>query len=487
MKRTILKRVFSILLIGLVGISLHAQHKPEPIDIDELRSRAIQRIIFRIFPNKLQSRFKKLAKSNNQNNVQAARLFLAELRSQEKEEEYIKKFPYTYFLLKVVVANAFEASNTFSEAEIADNLLSRSVLIQLSEEDLTQADIEALKWLKRLAQIKRFLSGSSIPADTVRRAAISYVQFIQNEKQKISDTIAVKNEKIIDIQRKIKSLNNRVDDLDVERIQKVSVVDMRLDQADQIRKELEMAKKSLSSSDLSLSGNSKIQIDTKRGIVDNFLEASPERYEIGRHCDGEIQEIAYQLIELFLIKVTELKRDEKDSLVIDLQLIGHADGHGYQKLLNIKSSMSIDGVRYVVDGQYKDCNIERNNRITNEQLAFLRAYCAYGIFQDWLLQNGIDLQNSKHRIDFAVEEHPEKGPEYRKIEIKLSVDKLYLHHEEEIGELKAEIRRLETRKEILEAEIDELEKKKERLEKLLAQSGPDGVKTKRILEMIRAT
>ncbi|MEO1419191.1 MAG: hypothetical protein AAFW00_28315, partial [Bacteroidota bacterium] len=438
----------------------------------------LNEFFFKILPNKLERKFKKYIKNQNGFDVLDVQSFLNNLDENE-QAAFLAKNPYTYILLRVMLSAELEGT----KFEDGQALLYRSVLLELSRSDLTTRDMLIARWL--LKQMREAGIEGDVKDQFARKRAKQYIFELDSTKAKVEDDLDIKLKEIASIEEAVDSLTAELKSLDQARIKKVEVRQVKLSEYKKIARDLKNAQQKLSNSQLSLDGNNTVKISTSKGVQDNIILVSPKEYKLGSHCDEDIRVVAQSLINLFLFKVSDLPPSDVANLEFDLEIVGHADGYGYGKSLNIKSGEDLSAYRYEVNGKSKRSGIKKNKNITNEQLGFLRAYCAYNIFYIWLLEQNIDLETSKHSVRFKVVEHKEKGPAYRKIDIDFQAVNLYEHYEKEIQRLKTTIARYELRENQLSEEIDELRERLRILNDLIKKNGRDGIETQRLVEEIR--
>ncbi|MGB1206786.1 MAG: hypothetical protein ACPG5B_14145 [Chitinophagales bacterium] len=149
---------------------------------------------------------------------------------------------------------------------------------------------------------------------------------------------------------------------------------------------------------------------------------------IGKCCTQNTQNATRELINLVLQEIYDIPIQDRESLSMNLEITGHADWQGAGKNLNIHYAALRD-----INEIYTNQNQEANNfilskgqkkQITNEQLAFLRAYCAYATALE-ILEN---QELKANTLNFKTIEHFEKddadGSAFRGVELQIYINGL---------------------------------------------------------------
>ena len=243
-------------------------------------------------------------------------------------------------------------------------------------------------------------------------------------------------------------------------------------------------------------------------------------YPLGKYCTDNIARTTIGITQTMMDALSRVPREEKymERIKISGVIKGYADYRGAGKLLNIYYS----GEEFLLatyQNKYEEIvEVEFssgvNTRITNEQLAFLRAYCAYQIIKDKISEATgglLDVDNELvFDIDFEAIEQDKDGKtnteEFRGVDIKLGVDNLYNWVEDSVNKRRAENRRLindikqlEIAKESHVLKIEGLEDRKKKMKltikekredinekrKIIVENGYGGSKTKKETDKIK--
>ena len=199
------------------------------------------------------------------------------------------------------------------------------------------------------------------------------------------------------------------------------------------------------------------------------LEPTSTGYQLGKHCTDDIVNTTEGLMDILLRPVDNVP--DKSELSVKVKIIGNADWKGSGKTLNIWYVGEEDIFQEYTnkDGESKVFTVDENQRkrISNEELAFLRAYCAYKIIKRTLDAKGV----YDYQVQFQAIEHeqPEKlnstddpGAPYRGVNIDMTIENLYKHYLDKIKVMEAEV-------EEIKDGLDEKEEKIQRLRRGIAQ------------------
>lgn len=205
---------------------------------------------------------------------------------------------------------------------------------------------------------------------------------------------------------------------------------------------------------------------------------------IGAYCDPKIVEATQNMVDVLTGALSNVPKKNKymDKIAISGVIKGSADYRGAGKLLSIVFKASQDITETYTDkyGNIKTARFLESVgvRITNEQLAFLRAYCAYDLIKTKvsdLTNNMIDLGNDrKFNIEFeAIEQSvndKQNADDFRGVDIKINIENLYNYVEEAIqtymeenDRLMKEIKQYELTKESHELKIKGLEQERKKV------------------------
>lgn len=243
--------------------------------------------------------------------------------------------------------------------------------------------------------------------------------------------------------------------------------------------------------------NAKIQMKFGKEKMNSNLQTTPNGYKLGKYCTDEIVEVTENTMLLLLKKIDDIPVGERGAINVDLTITGNADWKGGSGKLNIyyKSEEEIDQ-EYIDKNNdphsfYMEVGDSRN--INNEELAFLRAYCA---FQKTLsILQGKGISPTQIKVKFIAIAHAKPSPmppgvdpgkKYRGIEISIQIENLYKHYQDKLDELRNElailqgerqkkmdlIEKKKGEKKAIEEEIKRLEEEKKKTENLIGDINP---------------
>ena len=159
------------------------------------------------------------------------------------------------------------------------------------------------------------------------------------------------------------------------------------------------------------------------------------------------------------------KVPNKSELEVKIKVIGNADWKGGGKLLNIFYVGEQDIFQEYTnrEGETKTFKIDEGERrkITNEELAFLRAYCSYEIIKNTLEEKGVrdylvQFQAIEHDEPEKTPDNPDPGSAYRGVSIDMTIENLFKHYLDKIKLLEEEIEEIKDGFDDIERRIDNL-------------------------------
>ncbi|MBC7777666.1 MAG: hypothetical protein H7246_19685 [Phycisphaerae bacterium] len=174
-------------------------------------------------------------------------------------------------------------------------------------------------------------------------------------------------------------------------------------------------------------------------------------YKKGVFCSPEIRSATNKIVSTifkiadFQKKTERVSPDYLKKIQFNVTITGKADGDKVKRrngvcTLKNNDSSPITGEYYTGgDIEFRNpikVNIAPGGPICDEELAFLRAHCAYSELKIILPEFGIPASNINPKIIVRV--YDEIGPEYRGIDLEFNVDKLFVHLRNEIDKKYAE-------------------------------------------------
>ncbi len=242
-----------------------------------------------------------------------------------------------------------------------------------------------------------------------------------------------------------------------------------------------------------------VKFEYKKGRMSSNIEPNVGGYKVAQYCNADIINFTSDLMAVLLVKLDEVPPTSRDAIGIKLQVIGNADWRGgvTKKIIRFRADEAISEEFKTLDGETNYFNIEagETRMISNRELAFLRAYCAYRTTLGILQEKGIRAEKVEAYFTAEVHSKPpnanasnmEDGKEDRGIEISMMIENLYKHHMDEIKRLKSrleiiqgEVKQKEdniaenkVKVESLEGKVALAEKEKERLERIVDDAQTD--------------
>lgn len=236
-------------------------------------------------------------------------------------------------------------------------------------------------------------------------------------------------------------------------------------------------------------------------------ETGTDGIPIGDFCSEGIKINTRTSLLSTIVELQKIPDSYLSSLIFEIDITGYADWRGFGKKFTKPYYVSSDINEYYIDRfgvkQKISLSASEPNYITNEQLAFLRAYCAYEEVIRVLEEAGKGLVSStQFKIKFSAIESDDKDNDdlYRSVNVKVYIpnQKQYLFDaikeiegtnedlKEEMIEIDSKIKILEGEKEIFLSKIkdlqDEIEVETEEIadiKYILEEYGLKGERTKK--------
>jgi len=326
------------------------------------------------------------------------------------------------------------------------------------ENDLSQVDDNIINIKNEIEEIevsiesdrsaiKNFQAG--IKTDRQRIEEIE--QEIKNIDKKRTQTVEIK---LGNVKEESVETLNKIDDL-LEQIEREGIVDNQKSMTiDDAVVEFKFAKRNTASS----------------------LEPTTTGYQLGKYCTTDIANTTTKLMGILLKPVDKVPN--KSELEVKIKVIGNADWQGGGKLLSIWYTGEQDIFQEYTNrtGETKTFKIDEGERrrITNEELAFLRAYCSYEIIKNTLEEKGVrdylvQFQAIEHDEPEKTADNPDPGSAYRGVSIDMTIENLFKHYLDKIKQLEQEIEEIKDGFDDIERRIDNLKndivEKENRIEK----------------------
>jgi phage shock protein A len=443
------------------------------------------RLVAYFAPNKVEKSFNKALKEGDLLDLESILATQGESGDKMKQE-MITKNPVTFYMAQAMI---FE-----EKGDTVNSLLNYSIAYELGKSNRTKRDQALIDKIIKLNEKHGEIAGLNEAANyqtwlkskleqhrTHYENDISQVDDnivkIKNEIEEIEVTIEQDRSSIKQFQDGIKADRQRIQEIE----QEIKSIDIKRTQTVEIK--LGSVKKESASTLNKIDGLLE-QIE-REGIVDNqkavtiddakvefkfakrntasSLEPTTTGYQLGKYCTTDIVNTTTKLMDILLKPVDKVPN--KEELQVKVKVIGNADWQGGGKLLNIWYTGEQDIFQEYVNGkgESKTFKINRgeSRRITNEELAFLRAYCSYEIIKNALEAKGV----RDYMVHFQAIEHikPEKtggnsdpGSAYRGVNIDMTIENLFKHYLDKIKQLEQEIEEIKNGFDEIERRINRL-------------------------------
>lgn len=175
-------------------------------------------------------------------------------------------------------------------------------------------------------------------------------------------------------------------------------------------------------------------------------------YRLGQHCDYSIQESSVQVVRR-LLDLTDFKNryDEipveyRQNIRIEVSLRGRADGYPFRKergtsVAKYKGEDISEEFYSRSTSRHVKAVFSNGTSIDNEELAFLRAYCAYQSIKKLMDEFKVPEENVQYK--FETEITTKKGSKFRGVDTNIQIFNFYDYYLDQIKKLSEEITRLE--------------------------------------------
>lgn len=191
-------------------------------------------------------------------------------------------------------------------------------------------------------------------------------------------------------------------------------------------------------------------------------------YRLGQHCDYSIQESSVQIVRR-LLHLTDFKNrykeipvEYRENIRIEVSLTGKADGYPFRKekgvsVAKYKGENISEEFYSRSESLHKKAVFTNSTPIDNEELAFLRAYCAYQSIKKLLEEFDVPEENVKYVFETDI--NAKKGSKFRGVDTDIQIFNFYDYYLDQIKELSEEIANLEKEINGKNAKLTELKRK----------------------------
>ncbi len=432
-----------------------------------------------IAPNTVEKSFSKALKKDNL--MALDQILIAEGEKGEKiKMKILKESPVTFYMAQAII---YEAKNDTLNA-----MTSYKIAYELGKENRSKRDQQLIdkllqqnaksKIIKGLNEAKNYqtwLKSKFFKMKSVFEDDIENVNFeigriegeitaLEAQIQEAEKQVSTIEQSINTDSKQISTLEERVKELDKKRQQKIEI---KLKSANkETKKTIQKIEQYLA--ELERSGavdeaitpkyidNATVEFKFAKRKTAANLQPSSTGYNLGQYCTPDIKATAEAIMNLLLKPVNDVPQNKRHELKVKIKITGNSDWIG------ARNGRSI-GIRYTAEndlfeeyvnqlGEKKTLQLKKGTtvNITNEQLAFLRAYCAYDVIIRILQEKNItdyevQFQAMEHELPQGIDEKDKTaGADYRGVDIDMTVENLYKHYLDEIESVEAEIEQIKT-------------------------------------------
>lgn len=513
----------------------------EPL-IEEKRPNFFSRILTVFLDWKTRRTLKKEIRDGNLENLEQV---ISDIHNPNSErdkllrERFIEKRPVSFYVIKGI----FTEANLNSSSMVRDSgqvLVDYCTAVYLYSEGMRSSrDYRILKDIEETNKKYGDVLGIEKEGGMVKwlgNRCNNYESYFTGEKDEVDDRIEALNAEIVRLEQEIGVDQRQILSLGEENRQKQEQIDQNLNEIasnqEYIRdngnlsfqipalpgstsalraldklKRGEDLDESLNEEEKLWLASVRIKSEPNDSLVPNMTrEQSLRAYRIGDYCSDEIVETAEAVMDLLLEQIDHVPFSYRPKIKVKLDVTGYADWRsaGRYKTIGVRVTPkeNIDEFYMTKDSLRMPFSVAKGERrsITNEQLAFMRGYCAYETANSILRENNI-LQVEK-RFSAIEQDPPETEEEktgdlFRGVDVFFVVENAFgylLERNDEltaanertnneiaanrrmITQLEEKIERNENRISELKQEILEAEKRKAQIESRLMdiQRGTDG-------------
>ena len=473
-------------------------------------------LVAKLAPNKLKKQMKQAFKDGDLVSIGMV-LNLDEPGDRMRKKMHLKN-PLMYYTQEALVMEEMgKSAEAFKYFSVASELWSQGYATSNDKKLMKQMrdlDEDNLTGIRSFSSYPRWLD------DKMGGYKKKYESEIGDEKDKISEykdsikeleaAILADNKAIEDLREESDKIKAEIKKIDIPREQEVKVELGDISKVSSttiqeikrvVKAGRQVADEGPTSTDEVVIGDSeaKVKFTYKKGRMSSNIQPDLEGFKVAKHCNEDILKYTNDLMTILLMKLDEVPPANRDVIGIKLQIIGNSDWRGgdTEKIINYTAQQDIDEEFKNADGgtDYFKIKAGESRKISNRELAFLRAYCAYNT--TLAILEGKGIRTEKIEAYFTALVHPEPpnadktnmehGKEDRGVEISITIENLYKHYMDEIKRLKnrlaiiqGEIKQKENDIAKNEAKVDGLEakvalaiKEKERLERIVNNARTD--------------
>jgi len=423
-----------------------------------------------------QSKLLKKAMKNMVKGKMSSEKIYVLLKRSDIAEKNIKYQPFSHYLMLAKIGEdiEYEIGEVYLHYNVARSLFNNKPFPKLS-----LVDVKVIEKIEKLARRKRnkndvaneiYEAGSVYKwlfarQDSLNATLVNMKKVKEGEIQDLYDFIATIDGKILKEEQKIAHINEEMDSIraimavnndtigqlnlfkqarvsasiaDVNQLKKSDVNEI-IPYLSCLQTKLDKDSCQASTPAMVAAGMATINLSLDKNTTTGKLKPDLKKFKLGKYCDASIEAATGNLLDVLLNVFSKVPKQPEymEKIVITGVVKGLADFRGAGKLLNIRFKPNED-IYEVYSNKYgdvKDFKFSKgaSKRITNEQLAFLRAYCAYNLIKDKILYATDGMVNveseSQFDIDFvAIEQNKKDTKEAdrsRGVEIDINIEKLY--------------------------------------------------------------
>ncbi|MCB0643134.1 MAG: caspase family protein [Phaeodactylibacter sp.] len=428
----------------------------------------------------------------------------------KQKNKILRKTPLMYYVSQALAQeNRKDTALALLYYRVAQHLLTREKLftkedLELMESMATEDVYErtGIQEFKDFYAWLRYKSGhyQTLFDDRIRQAE-GFIQNQEKEIEFIKRSIQEDRMQINYLLQEQDKLTTHLEEIDVQREQ-IATIDLpnfqklqqeELAHLDALFEEVRQGA-FVDDQKMEMLGDNTVQFSFSKRHTDANLQPSGKGFKLGDYCSSDLQQTSEGLMQILLASIDRVPEEQRRQIQVNLRLTGHADWQGGNQLLGIRYKAERDLHRYYLDQAGKEQLFQitsgQEKAITNQELAFLRAYCVFETIEALLLKKG--LLPSQISVEFKAIAHqkPAKrlkgddpGKDYRGFDLDLSLQQVYRHYVDKIAELEEQIQLMDTERENYQVAI---QTKREQIEPLQIRIQKAEARRQELEEITRA-
>ncbi len=196
--------------------------------------------------------------------------------------------------------------------------------------------------------------------------------------------------------------------------------------------------------------------------VKAFRSSTAKGYALGEHCTPEIEQATSLYLQPLLAQIEKVPENYRSKLEVGLQVTGEADSKPCVSGCSFTAQETATFTYKNRDGEQQSFSVIKGKfyRISNEQLAFARALCAFNKAEDILKGMGVRQISN----EFLAIVNEEAGDDFRGARIAFDLKNAFQHYKDQRDTLNTQNLLLRYRLEEKNAAIQQLEREMEGIE-----------------------